>query len=144
MNQWATIDELFAFTGLPLPELDPAGQAELNALLRRASSRVDRMLRLTRAPSFRISAETFRNTQRDMTCAQTAYMQANGDDGTGVAMEWDSISLIGVQFSKAAKANADATAGRSGLDARYAPEAMEIAINAGMFSTRVASPGLRR
>lgn len=142
--QFATIAQYRAFQGLPEREprpSDPDGAAafdaetvRLNAQLQRASDRIRVMVRLARVryastgiPSDDRVAEAFARA----TAAQAVQFDETGS-ASGNGADFTSVSLIGVQFSKAA------TAAQTPAQARASAEAADILSAAGIFTSRVA------
>jgi hypothetical protein len=92
---YATPEELAAYTGQPAP-------ADAERLLTRASQDVDDALRtavyctdvegMPTDPAI-VAALS------EATCAQVEYQRATGDDGTGAAGRWDSVSIGPVALS---------------------------------------------
>ncbi len=142
--QYATIDDYFAFHGeTRLRALDAdeiaaydAETLRLNALLKRASSRVKTAARLGRVhyqatgiPSSTAIARAF----AEATCAQADWFEETGDL-SGAGDRFDSVSLLDVSFAR--RASSGATGNAAGAS-RVAPEANEILQNAGIFTTAV-------
>ncbi|MFF9284865.1 head-tail connector protein [Streptomyces griseosporeus] len=92
---YATPADLAAWTGQPAPP-------DAERLLGRASEDIDRALLTavydTGADGMPTETDV-RDALRDATCAQVEYQQATGDDGTGAAGRWDSVSLGPVSLS---------------------------------------------
>ncbi|MFF3353380.1 hypothetical protein ACFYWN_12145 [Streptomyces sp. NPDC002917] len=92
---YATPAELAAYTGQPAP-------ADADRLLARASQDIDDALS---AAVYCTDSAGMPTDPRiiaalsDATCAQVEYQQATGDDGTGAAGRWDSVSLGPVSLS---------------------------------------------
>ncbi|MDX3214569.1 hypothetical protein PV318_03285 [Streptomyces sp. ME02-6991-2B] len=92
---YATPEQLAAWTGRPAP-------ADAERLLARASQDIDDAL---------LTAVYYTDTAgmptdpdvvaalADATCAQVEYQQATGDDGTGAAGRWGSVSIGPVALS---------------------------------------------
>lgn len=144
--QFATIDQLRDFQGLTPREERPsdveeakvydAETARLNGLLKRASTRVKTAVRLARvayATTGIPKQEGIASGFADATCAQAVWFEDNGDV-SGAADQFDSVSLIGVAFSKRSGSSAsEQTAAAS----RVSPESLEILSNLGIFTTAV-------
>lgn len=143
--QFATIDEFREFQGLAPRDPRPSDTAEavvydaetrrLNALLQRASDRIVTMVRLARvayAPTGIPRDSGHADAFSRATSAQAVWFEDKGS-ASGSAVEYDTISLIGVSFGKRAGAGAAQTPGQS----RVAPEAVEILSNANIYSTVV-------
>ena len=142
--QFATIAQYRAFQGLPEREprpSDPDGAAafdaetfRLNALLQRATIPVRRAVRLSRvryAPTGLPRDEDVAEVFAQATAAQAVQFDEIGS-ASGNGADYTSVSLIGVQFSKAT------SAAKSNAEARVSAEAMDILAAAGLFTTRVA------
>lgn len=92
---YATPEQLTAWTGKPAPP-------DAERLLARASEDVDDAL--TRAVYLTDDAgmptdPDIAAALRDAVCAQVEYQLAMGDDGTGAAGRWDSVSIGPVSMS---------------------------------------------
>ncbi|MEV4966658.1 hypothetical protein AB0886_05240 [Streptomyces sp. NPDC024062] len=92
---YATPEQYTAWTGQPAP-------TGVERLLERASQDVDAALLtaiydtdITGMPTDPNIVQTLANA----TCAQVEYQQATGDDGTGAAGQWDSVSIGPVSMS---------------------------------------------
>lgn len=140
--QFATIAEFYAFIGQAVPT-DPAPVAlAWNAALQRASNDIRSAVRLARVTydgDFPAST-AIREAFRDATCAHLEWAGGSGSgvtdvDFTGRADEFDSVSLIGVQFSR--RVNGGAVSSDLGRG-RISPEARAYLLNAGIFSTAVS------
>lgn len=142
--QFATIAQYRTFQGLSPREQRPsdpesaaaydAETVRLNALLQRASDRIRILVRLARVryantglPRDEAIAETFARA----TAAQAVQFDETGS-ASGNGADYTSVSLIGVQFSKAS------TAAQTNAQARVSAEASDILAAAGIFTTRVA------
>jgi hypothetical protein len=92
---YATSDQLAAYTGVSAP-------ADAERLLARASEDIDDALTTavydTGPDGMPTDAEVIAALS-DATCAQVEYQQATGDDGTGAAGRWDSVSIGPVSLS---------------------------------------------
>lgn len=92
---YATPEQLAAWTGQPAPE-------GAERMLARASEDVDDALMTavydTDADGDPTDPAVIRALS-DATCAQVEYQLATGDDGTGAAGEWDSVSIGPVSLS---------------------------------------------
>ncbi|MEU3712910.1 hypothetical protein [Streptomyces catenulae] len=92
---YATPEQLAAWTGQAAPD-------DAERLLARATEDVDSAL-LTAV--YRVDDDgdplddTVRAALADATCAQVEYQLATGDDGTGAAGHWDSVSIGPVSLS---------------------------------------------
>lgn len=141
--QYATIAQFLDFQGLPVREprpSDPEAAAEfdaetrrLNALLQQASDDVRLMVRLGRVryantglPRDAGVADAF---ARATSALAVHFEETGGASGNGD--RFNSVSLIGVQFSGPAVAQ---SAGQS----RHSAQAASILAAAGIFTTRVA------
>lgn len=134
MPQYATVSDYYEFIGKVQP--DPLGDADslaLNALLRRASNDIKGALRLVRmtldADGVPTKTSAF-EARRDATSATVAaWIGPDGEiadaDPTGASAGWDSISLIGVSFSRAQRATGSGQASSSS-QITLAPEAAKI------------------
>ncbi|QCX77668.1 hypothetical protein C9F11_20165 [Streptomyces sp. YIM 121038] len=92
---YATPAQLTAWTGKPAP-------ADAERLLARASEDIDDTL----ARAVYLTDDAGMPTDpaiaaalRDAVCAQVEYQLATGDDGTGAAGRWDSVSIGPVALS---------------------------------------------
>ncbi|UUN29430.1 hypothetical protein [Streptomyces sp. FIT100] len=92
---YATPEQLAAYTGAPAPE-------GVERLLARASEDVDAAL-LTACYAVDDDGDPTEQpvveALRDATCAQIEWQLATGDDGTGAAGAWDSVSIGPVSLS---------------------------------------------
>ncbi|MFE4203953.1 MULTISPECIES: hypothetical protein [Streptomyces] len=92
---YATPEQLTAWTGSPAP-------SDADRLLARASEDIDDAL-LTAV--YEMDAAGMPTEPpivaalADATCAQVEYQRATGDDGTGAAALWDSVTLGPASFS---------------------------------------------
>ncbi|MGI5350213.1 hypothetical protein ACQEU8_36580 [Streptomyces sp. CA-250714] len=92
---YATPEQLSAWTGQPAP---PGAER----LLARASEDVDDALLAALYATDAAGMPTHPDTVQalaDATCAQVEYQLATGDDGTGAAGRWDSVSIGPVSLS---------------------------------------------
>lgn len=92
---YATPDQLTAWTGDPAPP-------DADRLLARASEDVEDALRTAVYGTDDAGMPTDPDVVQalaDATCAQVEYQQAAGDDGTGAAGRWDSVSIGAVSLS---------------------------------------------
>jgi hypothetical protein len=92
---YATAEELAAYTGQPAP-------ADAARLLARASEDVEDALLTAIYDTDDAGAPTdpaIIAALSEATCAQIEYQQATGDDGTGAAGRWDSVSIGPVSLS---------------------------------------------
>lgn len=92
---YATPDQLAAWTGDPAPP-------DADRLLARASEDVEDALRTAVYATDAAGMPTDPDVVQalaDATCAQVEYQQAAGDDGTGAAGRWDSVSIGAVSLS---------------------------------------------
>ncbi|MFK0289938.1 hypothetical protein ACIQU6_05530 [Streptomyces sp. NPDC090442] len=113
---YATPEQYAAWTGEPAPE-------GAERLLARASEDVDSALLTAVYPVDEDgdpTQATIAAALRDATCAQVEYQLAAGDDGTGAAGQWDSVSIGPVSLS----GRSGRSAGSSGVD--LAPRADRI------------------
>ncbi|MGC0205229.1 hypothetical protein [Streptomyces levis] len=86
---YATPEQLTAWTGKPAP-------GDADRLLARASEDVDDALvsAVYRTDALGMPSDpAVLQALADATCAQVEYQQATGDDGTGAAGRWASVSL---------------------------------------------------
>ncbi|MCM2420302.1 hypothetical protein [Streptomyces sp. RKAG293] len=92
---YATPEQLAAWTGAPAPE-------GAERLLARASEDIDTAL-LTACYATNDDGAPIdpavAGALVDATCAQVEYQLAAGDDGTGAAGQWDSVSIGPVSMS---------------------------------------------
>lgn len=94
---YATPEQLAAWTGQPAPP-----EQEAARLLARASQDVDDALRAAVYDTDTGGMPTdpeIRDALSDAVCAQVEYQQAAGDDGTGAAGGWGSVSIGSVSLS---------------------------------------------
>ncbi|MGY4990906.1 hypothetical protein [Streptomyces nigrescens] len=92
---YATPERLSAWTGQPAP-------ADAERLLARASEDVDDALLTAVYATDGAGMPTepeVADALADATCAQVEYQLATGDDGTGTASRWDSVSIGPVSLS---------------------------------------------
>ncbi|MFD7106094.1 hypothetical protein EYS09_14300 [Streptomyces kasugaensis] len=92
---YATPEQLAAWTGTPAPD-------GAERLLARASEDIDSALLTAVYPVDDDGDPTEQNVAealRDATCAQVEWQLATGDDGTGAAGVWDSVSIGPVSLS---------------------------------------------
>ncbi|MGD6762047.1 hypothetical protein ACOKM5_24240 [Streptomyces sp. BH097] len=92
---YATPEQLTAWTGRPAPP-------DADRLLERASEDVDDALTTAVYATDTAGMPTCPTTRQalaDATCAQVEYQLATGDDGTGAAGRWDSVSIGPVSLS---------------------------------------------
>jgi hypothetical protein len=92
---YATAEELAAYTGQPAP-------ADATRLLARASEDIEDALLTAIYDTDDAGAPTDPDiiaALSEATCAQVEYQQATGDDGTGAAGRWDSVSIGPVSLS---------------------------------------------
>lgn len=124
---YASPEQLAAWTGNPAP-------ADAERLLARAGEDIDSAL-LTAV--YRVDEDGDPTDRRiaqalaDATCAQVEHWLATGDDGTGAAQRWDSVSIGPVSLS--GRSSAPSTA--SGVD--LAPRADRALRRAGLTPGRV-------
>ncbi|MFE4256052.1 hypothetical protein ACFRU3_42785 [Streptomyces sp. NPDC056910] len=120
---YATADQLAAWTGNPAP-------SDADRLVTRASEDIDDAL-LTAVycvdDAGMPSDPDVVQALADATCAQVEYQQATGDDGTGAAGRWDSVSIGPVSLS----GRSDTMPGPTGLD--LAPRAQRRLRRAGLL-----------
>ncbi|MBP0456248.1 hypothetical protein [Streptomyces montanisoli] len=101
---YATPEQLTAWTGQPAP-------ADADRLLMRASEDVDDALTAAVYCTDTAGMPTdpaIVQALADAACAQVEYQQATGDDGTGAAGRWDSVSIGPVSLSGRKDGPADA------------------------------------
>ncbi|MGW6143141.1 hypothetical protein [Streptomyces sp. NPDC055140] len=105
---YATADQLAAWTGKPAP-------SDADRLLTHASEDIDDAL-LTAVycvdDAGMPTDPDVASPLADATCTQIEYQQATGDDGTGAAGRWDSVSIGPASLS----GRSDTTPGPTGLD----------------------------
>ncbi|WP_327368727.1 hypothetical protein [Streptomyces sp. NBC_01217] len=92
---YANPEQYTAWTGQPAP-------AGVERLLARASQDIDTALLTAVYDTDSTGTPTDPDivaTLADATCAQVEYQQATGDDGTGAAGQWDSVSIGPVSMS---------------------------------------------
>ncbi|MFJ5883464.1 hypothetical protein [Kitasatospora cineracea] len=102
MAAYATPADLTAWTGRPAP-------ADAERLLARASDDVDSALLTACYPVDSTGAPTdpvHVAALTAATCAQVEYQLAAGDDGTGAAARWQSVSAGSISLSTTAPAPA--------------------------------------
>lgn len=120
---YATAEQLAAWTGQPAP-------ADADRLLARASEDIDDALATavydTDSTGMPTDAEIV-SALADATCAQVEYQTATGDDGTGAAGRWSSVSIGPVSLS----GRTNAPSGPSDLD--LAPRAERRLRRAGLL-----------
>ncbi|MFE1770272.1 hypothetical protein [Streptomyces sp. NPDC059008] len=124
---YATPEQLAAWIGEPAPE-------GAERLLARASEDIDSALLTAVYPVDEDGDpldERIRAALRDAVCAQVECQLAAGDDGTGAAGQWDSVSIGPVSLS----GRAGRSAGSSGVD--LAPRADRVLRRAGLEPGRV-------
>lgn len=139
MRVYATASDYRDFIGDPEPEeeTEPVADPVLNALLRRASIRIDSYTRTSRYntdtdgyPTDADIAEAFKWA----TCAQAVFFTET-EDITGA----DSISgLTKIGSVQLGGSGADANGPKTAEAARLAPEAVEILRNAGLLSASIS------
>ncbi|ALM38228.1 hypothetical protein [Streptomyces sp. FR-008] len=120
---YATPEQLAAWTGQPAP-------ADAERLLARASADVDAALMCALYDTNDAGVPTAPHVVQalaDATCAQVEYQLANGDDGTGAAGRWGSVSIGPVSLGD----RRDAPQAPGGLD--LAPRAHRALMAAGLF-----------
>lgn len=139
-DSWATISDYFTFIG----EVEPSDMTEaetlrLNAVLRRASGRVSRAIRLARIPfdsdGYPKPAKV-RKALADATCSMTQGFETEGNV-TGAEADYDSVSMAGVTLSKRA-GSASESSTQKALPGGLTPEAYDILVVSGIFDSRVA------
>ncbi|MFJ4585321.1 hypothetical protein [Streptomyces echinatus] len=119
---YATPEQLAAWTGQPAP-------ADAERLLARAGEDVDSALLTAVYPVDDDGDPLDTEIQaalRDATCAQVEYQLAGGDDGTGAAGQWDSVSIGPVSLS----GRSSRTSATTGVE--LAPRADRILRRAGL------------
>ncbi|MGW5673940.1 hypothetical protein ACWEV4_02410 [Streptomyces sp. NPDC003860] len=92
---YATPEQLAAWTGAPAP-------ADAERLLARASEDVSDALLTAVYETSSVGMPTDPSVVQalaDATCAQVEWQLASGDDGTGAAGQWDSVSIGPVSLS---------------------------------------------
>lgn len=136
MRVYATPDDVHEFETGEKPE-QPISNPAMVAELRRASTRIDSY---TRTSVYQVDAEGYpsdakvREAFKWATCAQHAWFKVT-EDLTGAESQEGMTKIGSVQLGgmSSNSGNASATA----EDARSAPEAIEILMNAGLLSSRV-------
>ncbi|MGW1162733.1 hypothetical protein ACWD48_31945 [Streptomyces sp. NPDC002519] len=119
---YATPEQLAAWTGQPAP-------ADAERLLARAGEDIDSALLTAVYPVDDDGDPLDTEIQaalRDATCAQVEYQLAAGDDGTGAAGQWDSVSIGPVSLS----GRSSRTSATTGVE--LAPRADRILRRAGL------------
>lgn len=137
---FATPADYWKSTGMLVEDYPLPGSAEfarISALLVTASADVSRMTRLARLPY--LSDGTPKGAKvvdafRDATVAQVIKFEEDGDS-TGFSDGFDSVSLIGVQFSRRRTPG-----GQPVESSRYSRNAVTALVNAGIFTTAVRHP----
>ncbi|MFF7146048.1 hypothetical protein [Streptomyces sp. SID2888] len=92
---YATPEDLTAWTGRPAPD-------DAERMLSRASEDIDDALLTAVYRTDEAGMPTdprIRRALANATCAQVEYQIAAGDDGTGAAGRWDSVSIGPVSLS---------------------------------------------
>jgi len=146
MRVYATAADYYDFVGEDQPMTTPEGESpavpvvekDLNALLRRASIRVDTDTKTSvfdadtdGYPTEADVIEAFKNA----TCAYVAWF-LDTDDITGAGSQEGTVKIGSVQLGGG---NAGTAAGqRTADDVRRCPEADDILANAGLLSTATA------
>lgn len=140
MATLATVEDWYEFKGLgEVP--DDLDRAPLEAGLARATFRVKRRLRFARYAKGGDGLPVEASKREAITaavCATYDWMRDNGDGGSTLsgAQGWDSVSLIGVSFSKHGRSGG---ASVQSVDAgMFSPEADVILTGAGFFPQGVA------
>lgn len=141
--QFASIEDFYAYLGVTPPvEYDDLA---LDAALTRMSARIARATRLARVsylPTGIPSSTTIAAAFARATAAELASTGAvvdgevDSDVLSGVGAEWDSISMIGVSFSKNNKAAGSAGSGTSSANRLSTAAADELAA-VNIFTTAV-------
>jgi hypothetical protein len=105
LRVYATPEQLAAWLGKPAP-------ADADRLLARASEDIDDALLTavyrTDAAGMPVSPR-IRAALTAAVCAQVEYQLAGGDDGTGAAGKWDSVSIGPVSMSGRQQSAGDAS-----------------------------------
>jgi len=147
-QQLATPEQFFQFVLGVSTVPEQVDRNALDAALRRASGVIRRRVRLGH---YGIGADGFptdaavKQAFANATCAQLAYWggpddegQIDGDAISGASSNWDSVTMAGVTLARRV---GSAAANASAADQRIAPEALELLMESGVFTTQVASPG---
>ncbi|UWM52075.1 hypothetical protein N0X72_25355 [Streptomyces carpaticus] len=95
MRVYATPEQLSAYLGGPAPD-------DADRLLARASEDIDSALLTAVYPvddDGTPTSEPVRAALANAACAQVEWWLASGDDGTGAAGQWDSVSIGPVSLS---------------------------------------------
>ncbi|MGW1489783.1 hypothetical protein [Streptomyces sp. NPDC002402] len=124
---YATPEQLAAWLGTPAP-------ADAERLIARAGEDIDSALLTAIYPVDEDgdpTDPTIAAALASATCAQVEYWLAAGDDGTGAAGKWDSVSIGPVSLS----GRAASTSGASGVE--LAPRAARALRRAGVTPGRV-------
>lgn len=120
---YATPEEFTAWSGQPAP-------SDADRLLARASEDIDDALRAAVYDTDTAGMPTdqsVRDALSDAACAQVEYQQATGDDGTGAAGRWGSVSIGPVSLSDRRDAP------RAGGELDLAPRAYRALRRAGLL-----------
>lgn len=120
---YATPEQFTAWSGQPAP-------SDADRLLARASEDIDDALRAAVYDTDTAGMPTdqsVRDALSDATCAQVEYQQATGDDGTGAAGRWGSVSIGPVSLSDRRDAP------RAGGELDLAPRAYRALRRAGLL-----------
>lgn len=137
-GQLATIEDLYAFQGKVAPTITTEATNELNAALARASTRIKRAMRTAqyvRAADGLPASDAQRTAITEAVCAEYLAILAAGGDLTGAEPLYDAVAALGVSFSRR---TAGTAARQTWTPADgTSPEAAEILIEAGFFTTAV-------
>lgn len=120
---YATPEQYTAWSGQPAP-------SDADRLLARASEDIDDALRAAVYDTDTAGMPTdqsVRDALSDATCAQVEYQQATGDDGSGAAGRWGSVSIGPVSLSDRRDTP------RAGGDLDLAPRAYRALRRAGLL-----------
>lgn len=140
--QFATAEQFFEFQGMSMPpSFSDEERMALDAMLTRASTRIRRATRLAlvRYRNDGIPANgTVAEGYARATVWQAVWWKGQGDDGSGAAGRFDSVSMDGVSYSRST--SAAAAAQTTAADDRISPEAMEELSVLPIWGTGVRNP----
>lgn len=138
----ATPEDFFEFTTNRREVPTGTDVDALIVLLRRASKRVRRALRIAR---YRAATDGLPHldAQRlavvEAVCATATYLEQTGDDGSGAVGEFDTFSAAGVTLAKRGGRRSASENAPASSASNLPIEAREILATAGLFSTIVSS-----
>lgn len=135
---FATVAELYAFQGIPLPEpLSEQVRVDREALLEDATDSIKGYLRFSMYPT-KLDGTPLRDDHvraiMRATCAQAVYFDGNPSARTETIAQYDSISAGSLTLSRRS-GGADATATTDPRSGR----AIQILTAAGLFTPRVST-----